>query len=166
MTPPRPTTITTATDAETPVLRVSRLRKGAELPHYRTALAAGLDLSACPEDGASIVLEPGDIRLVACGVALAIPEGYEGQVRARSGLATRHGVTLVNSPGTIDADYRGEVHVPLINHGRAPFVVELGMRIAQLVISPVAGARVVEVAEADELGATDRGAAGFGSTGA
>ena len=100
------------------------------------------------------MLQPGDIRLVPCGFAMALPPGYEAQVRPRSGLASRHGVTLVNSPGTIDADYRGEVMVPLINLGRLPFIVERGMRIAQMLVLPVPPVRLVEVEELDD---TDRG---------
>lgn len=121
-----------------------------------------MDLSACPPDGQAILLEPGDIRLVPCGFAMAIEPGFEAQVRPRSGLATKHGISMPNTPGTIDADYRGEVMVPLINLGRKAFVVEPGMRIAQMVIAPVARARVAEVQSLDD---TIRGAGGFGSTG-
>jgi dUTP pyrophosphatase len=125
-----------------------------------TAQAAGFDLAAAV--AGPVVLRPGDIQLVPCGFAMALPPGYEAQVRPRSGLASRHGVTLVNSPGTIDADYRGEVQVPLINLGRADFTVERGMRVAQMVVLPVPRAELVEVTELDE---TDRGAGGFGHTG-
>jgi dUTP pyrophosphatase len=125
-----------------------------------TAQAAGFDLPAAVAE--PVVLRPGDIRLVPCGFAMALPPGYEAQVRPRSGLASRHGVTLVNTPGTIDADYRGEVHVPLINLGRADFVVERGMRVAQMVVLPVPPVRLMEV---DDLDATERGAGGFGHTG-
>ncbi|MEM6562354.1 MAG: dUTP diphosphatase [Planctomycetota bacterium] len=135
-----------------------RLRDDVVLPRRMTSGAAGMDLCAA-EDAA---LDPMDIALVPCGFALAIPVGFEGQVRARSGLSSRHGITPVNSPGTIDADYRGEVMVPLINLGREPFTIAPGDRIAQLVIAPVAEAEVVEVAELPETG---RGAGGFGSTG-
>lgn len=138
------------------------LRPDAVLPAYHSDLAAGLDLSACLGAGESISIEPGEIRLVATGVAVAIAPGFEGQVRPRSGLSTKHGVTVPNAPGTIDADYRGEVKVALINLGRAAFTIEHGMRVAQLVIAPVAHARVVEVEALDE---TSRGAGGFGSTG-
>jgi len=126
-----------------------------------TAHAAGFDLAAAVP--ATLTLAPGDIRLVPCGFHMAVPVGYEAQVRPRSGLAARHGITLVNSPGTIDADYRGEVMVPLINLGREPFDVTRGMRIAQMLILPVPETTLEEV---DELDATDRGAGGFGHTGA
>jgi dUTP pyrophosphatase len=109
-----------------------------------------------------VVIGPGKRALIPTGFAIALPEGYEGQVRPRSGLATEHGVTVLNAPGTIDADYRGEVKVPLINHGERDFVVTRGMRIAQLVVAAVAPAVLVEV---PELGETERGQGGFGSTG-
>ena len=134
--------------------------EGLPLPARMTAQAAGFDLPAAV--AGPVVLRPGDIHLVPCGFAMALPPGYEAQVRPRSGLASRHGVTLVNSPGTIDADYRGEVQVPLINLGRADFTVERGMRVAQMVVLPVPPVSVVEV---DQLDATDRGAGGFGHTG-
>ena len=134
--------------------------EGLPLPARMTAQAAGFDLPAAV--AGPVVLRPGDIALVPCGFAMALPAGYEAQVRPRSGLASRHGVTLVNSPGTIDADYRGEVQVPLINLGRADFTVERGMRVAQMLVLPVPPVSVVEV---DELDATDRGAGGFGHTG-
>lgn len=121
-----------------------------------------MDLSAWPEHGADVVIPPGEARMIPTGWAVAIPDGFEGQVRPRSGLASRHGVTVVNAPGTIDSDYRGEVIVALINHGTREFRVEPGTRIAQLVIAPVARARVIESAA---LPATDRGGGGFGSTG-
>ena len=143
-------------------VRIKRLPhgQGVPLPTRMTEHAAGFDLSAAV--GAPLTLAPGDIKVIPCGFAMAIPPGYEAQVRPRSGLASRHGVTLVNSPGTIDADYRGEVMVPLINHGRNPFVVEPAMRIAQLLILPVPP---VQIIEADELDDTARGAGGFGHTG-
>ena len=141
-------------------LRFRRLRPGAQVPAYQTCHAAGLDLHACIE--APVTLAPGDIAMVPCGFAMAIPHGYEGSVRPRSGLATKHGISMPNAPGTVDSDYRGEMMVPLINLGRAPFTVEHGMRIAQMVIAPVARASVREV---DELDGTARGAGGFGSTG-
>lgn len=109
-----------------------------------------------------MTLAPGDIALVPCGFAMAIPHGFEGSVRPRSGLATKHGISMPNAPGTVDSDYRGEMMVPLVNLGRAAFTVEHGMRIAQMVIAPVARATVLEVAELD---GTARGAGGFGSTG-
>ncbi|MEM9883805.1 MAG: dUTP diphosphatase [Planctomycetota bacterium] len=130
------------------------------LPAYQSAHAAGMDLHACLDTPRTIA--PGSIETVPCGFALAVPVGYEAQVRPRSGLASRHGVTLPNSPGTIDADYRGEVKVPLINLGPEPFVVEPGMRIAQLLIKPVPRTEWVEV---DELPDTARGGGGFGHTG-
>lgn len=130
------------------------------LPGYMSEGAAGLDLAAALD--APIILEPGARAVVPTGFAVEIPPGYEGQVRPRSGLAARHGVTLLNAPGTIDADYRGEVKVILINHGREPYTIENGSRIAQLVLAPMTRA---EVAEALALSATDRGAGGFGSTG-
>ena len=143
-----------------PRVAVRRLRAEARLPEYQTAHAAGMDLSACLDAPAE--LAPGEIRLIPCGFAMALPEGFEAQVRPRSGLAARFGVTLANTPGTIDADYRGEVRAPLINLGGEAFVVEPGMRIAQMVIAPVSRAELVEV---EELGETARGAGGFGSTG-
>ncbi len=132
------------------------------LPEYKSALAAGMDLSAAPEDGRPVILSPGDIRVIGCGFRMALDPGFEAQVRPRSGLASKHGVTLPNSPGTIDADYRGEVMVPLINLGGEPFVVEPGMRIAQMVIARVSHAAVTEVHSLED---TTRGAGGFGSTG-
>jgi len=141
---------------------VRRLPHGADLPlpTYSTAESAGMDLVAAI-DG-ELTLAPGERALVPAGIALALPPGYEGQVRPRSGLALRHGVTVVNSPGTIDADYRGEVQVILLNTGTAPFQVARGMRIAQLVVAPVVRAAWTEVMELPESG---RGGAGFGSTG-
>ncbi len=141
-------------------LRIKRLSKLADVPAYHSAHAAGLDLHAAVE--APVTLAPGEIRLIPCGFAMALPEGYEGQLRPRSGLAVRHGISMPNAPGTIDADYRGEVCVPLINLGRTAFVVEPNARIAQLVVAPVARCHVAEV---DVLDDTDRGAGGFGSTG-
>ncbi len=135
---------------------------GLPLPSYQSADAAGLDLVAAVPDAAPLTLLPGARALVPCGIAIALPHGFEGQVRPRSGLAVRHGVTVLNAPGTIDADYRGEVMALLINLGTAPFAVTRGMRIAQLVIAPVARAQIVEAAALD---ATARGAGGFGSTG-
>ena len=132
----------------------------APLPRYQSEGAAGLDLTAALEE--PIAIEPGERRLVPTGLALAIPPGFEGQVRPRSGLALRHGVTVLNAPGTIDADYRGEVKVILINHGEEDFVIRRGDRIGQLVIAPVVQAAWTEVESLDE---TARGAGGFGSTG-
>lgn len=144
-------------------LRIRRLPHAHDLPlpAYETAGAAGLDLRAALPEG-PLRLEPGERLLVPTGLVLELPGGTEGQVRPRSGLALRHGVTLLNTPGTIDADYRGEVKVILINHGQRAFTVEHGDRIAQLVVAAVLRAEIVEVAELSE---TTRGAGGFGSTG-
>lgn len=136
--------------------------EGLPLPVYQTAEAAGLDLMAAVPDSEPMTLAPGQYALVPTGLAIALPPGFEAQVRPRSGLAAKHGITVLNSPGTIDADYRGEIKVILINHGGAPFVIKRGERIAQLVIAPVVQAALVPVAT---LSATDRGAGGFGSTG-
>src|SRR5262245_14754487 len=125
-----------------------------------TAEAAGFDLPAAVSK--SVTLKPGQIRLVPCGFAMAIPRGYEAQVRPRSGLASKFGITMVNAPGTIDSDYRGEVQVPLINLGREAFTIERGMRIAQMLILPVPKVKIVEV---QELDTTKRGHRGFGHTG-
>jgi dUTP pyrophosphatase len=133
---------------------------GLPLPTYASSLAAGLDLLAAVNE--PLVLAPGERIQVPTGIAIALSEGFEAQVRPRSGLAVRHGVTVLNSPGTVDADYRGEIAVILINHGEAAFLVERGMRIAQLVVAPVA---TVCWREAAELPKTDRATAGFGSTG-
>ena len=143
-------------------LKVRRLPHGKDmaLPAYASAASAGLDLLAAIEG--EVELAPGERRLVPSGIALALPDGYEAQVRPRSGLALKHGLTVLNSPGTIDSDYRGEIGVVLINHGTAPFTLSRGMRIAQLVVAPVARA---VLAEADTLPDSARGAGGFGSTG-
>jgi len=130
------------------------------LPEYQTPGAAGMDLRAAIAE--PVTIPPGERRFVQTGLALAIPEGFEGQVRPRSGLALRHGIGIVNSPGTIDADYRGEIGIVLVNHGVEPFVVEPLARIAQLVIAPVARAELVVV---ESLEGTARGAGGYGSTG-
>jgi dUTP pyrophosphatase len=145
-------------------LRIARLPHGADLPlpAYQTAFAAGLDLHAAIPTGAPVVLAPGAHATIPTGITLALPPGTEGQVRPRSGLASRHGVTVLNAPGTIDADYRGEVAVILINHGSALFEITRGMRIAQLVISPISRVAVSEVEHLDDTG---RGTGGFGSTG-
>lgn len=143
-----------------PVLRVKKLREDAVLPRFATRAAAGMDLSACLDE--PLIVAPGAIRSVPTGLAIALPRGHEGQVRPRSGLAAKHGVTVLNAPGTIDADYRGEVKVLLINHGTSPFTLEPGMRIAQLVVAPCTAPSIVE---ADELDDTARGSGGFGSTG-
>ncbi len=135
---------------------------GLPLPAYQTAHAAGLDLLAAVPDAAPVVLEPGRYAMVPTGLAIALPVGFEAQVRPRSGLAAKHGVTVLNAPGTIDADYRGEVAVLLINHGSTAFSIRRGERIAQMVIAPVSQAELVGVVA---LSPTDRGAGGFGSTG-
>jgi dUTP pyrophosphatase len=145
-------------------IRVQRLAHGADLPlpAYQSEFAAGLDLvAAVPADG-PVTIASGARAMIPTGIALAIPPGFEGQVRPRSGLAARDGVTVLNSPGTIDADYRGEVHVILVNHGDKTFTVERGMRIAQLIIAATMQAMICEVARLDE---TTRGLGGFGSTG-
>ena len=134
---------------------------GLDLPAYQSLGASGLDLWAALPEGSTIVLEPGARDLIPTGLVLALPEGYEAQVRPRSGLALRRGVTVLNAPGTIDGDYRGEVQVILVNHGREPFAITRGTRIAQLVLAPVARLAWSDV----EPGATARGAGGFGSTG-
>ena len=135
---------------------------GLPLPTRQTAGAAGMDLVAALPAGGDIVLAPGQRALVPCGFAMALPQGYEAQVRPRSGLAVKYGVTVLNAPGTVDADYRGEVMVPLINLGQDDFVVRRGDRIAQMVVAPVSAAmfRLEET-----LDDTDRGSKGFGSTG-
>lgn len=141
---------------------LKRLEHAADLPvpAYETTHAAGMDLMACiPAD---IELAPGKRALVPTGFAIALPEGFEAQVRPRSGLAAKHGITVLNAPGTIDADYRGEIGVILINHGDVAFAIQRGMRIAQMVVAPVA--RVAWI-ERDSLDDTGRGAGGFGSTG-
>ena len=133
---------------------------GLPLPTRMTEHAAGFDLAAAVAE--PVTLNPGDIRLIPCGFSMAIPHGYEAQVRPRSGLASKHGITMINAPGTIDSDYRGEVHVPLINLSRQPFQIERGMRIAQMLILPVPAVEIVEVEELDQ---TKRGQRGFGHTG-
>lgn len=135
---------------------------GLPLPDYETPQSAGMDLAAALDEGEELLLAPGARALVPTGIALALPAGFEAQVRPRSGLAVKHGVTVLNSPGTIDADYRGEIKVILINHSPEPFIITRGMRIAQMVIAPVTRARWRLV---DELDETCRGAGGFGSTG-
>lgn len=143
-------------------VQIRILREGATPPAVHSTHAAGLDIAAAPEGGTDIILPPGEIRKIPCGFAMAIPPGYEAQVRPRSGLALKHGITLINSPGTIDADYRGEVLVPLINHGSEPFTVSTGMRIAQMIIAPIPPVTIEVV---DALDSTERGGGGFGSTG-
>ena len=136
--------------------------EGLALPAYETADAAGMDLRAAVPDGEPLTLAPGHRAMVPTGLTIALPAGHEAQVRPRSGLAAKHGVTCLNTPGTIDADYRGEVKVILINHGQDSFVIKRGERIAQMVIAPVTRGELKVVASLDE---TKRGAGGFGSTG-
>ena len=147
-----------------PVVALVRLphSEGLDLPAYETAGAAGMDLRAAVPDNEPLTLAPGARALVPTGLVFELPEGYEAQVRPRSGLAYKHGVTCLNTPGTIDADYRGEVKVLLINHGEEAFEITRGARVAQMVVAPVLQV-VLELK--DEAGETARGAGGFGSTG-
>jgi len=143
---------------------ITRLAHGESvpLPAYKTEGAAGMDIAAAVPEDAPLTIRPGARAAVPTGFQIALPEGYEGQVRPRSGLAREHGVTIANAPGTIDSDYRGEVTVVLVNLGERPFVVRRGMRIAQLVVARVT---IVDLIESDALDATERGDGGFGSTG-
>lgn len=141
-------------------IMVKRVRNGARVPRYMTPQAAGMDLFACPEN--PITLNPGEWSAVPTGISVAIPPGWELQIRPRSGLALKYGVTLLNSPGTVDADYRGEIHVILINLGKRPFTVKPHMRIAQAVLSPAVRGTLEEV---EELPPSSRGEGGFGHTG-
>jgi dUTP diphosphatase len=145
-------------------MQITRLPHGADLPlpQYQSAQAAGLDLFAAVPADAPIVIAPGARALIPTGVAVALPPGYEGQVRPRSGLAVRHGVTVLNTPGTVDADYRGELQIALVNLGTEPFIVQRGMRIAQMIVAPVERVVLVEV---ESLNTTKRATGGFGSTG-
>lgn len=147
-----------------PILNLKRLShgEGIDLPAYETRGAAGMDLRAAVAENAPTTLAPGKRALIPTGFIFEIPEGFEAQIRPRSGLAFKNGITCLNTPGTIDSDYRGEVKVLLINLGEEDFVIERGMRIAQIVIAPVTQARVAEVSETSD---TARGAGGFGSTG-
>ncbi len=147
-----------------PTLNIIRLANGQDLdlPAYESKGAAGMDLRAAVDADAPTILQPGKRALVPTGFVFEIPEGFEGQVRPRSGLAFKHGLTCLNTPGTIDSDYRGEVKVLLINLGEEPFEITRGMRIAQMVIAPAIQAQIFEITEAS---ATARGAGGFGSTG-
>lgn len=145
-------------------LRIMRLPHAADLPlpAYQSAYAAGLDLMAAVPVDAPVTLAPGERSLIPTGIAVEIPIGSEGQIRPRSGLAVHHGVTVLNAPGTIDADYRGELQIILVNFGRDPFVIQRGMRIAQLVIAPIQHVKLVECTSLDT---TARKSGGFGSTG-
>ncbi|HHW91189.1 MAG TPA: dUTP diphosphatase, partial [Firmicutes bacterium] len=147
---------------DTITVKVRRLptAEGLPLPRYMTEGAAGMDLVAAVEQ--DVVLRPGERKLIPTGIQVALPAGYEGQVRPRSGLAVKYGVSLLNTPGTIDADYRGEIKVLMINFGQEPFVVRRGDRIAQLVLSPVVRGNLVVETQLDE---TTRGGGGFGHTG-
>lgn len=136
--------------------------EGLEAPQQATSGAAGLDLRAAVPENEPMIIEPGEFSMVPAGLSIALPDGYEAQVRPRSGLAAKFGVTVLNSPGTVDADYRGELKVILINHGKAPFTINRGDRIAQMVIAPV---EKVVMIKTESLSSTDRGAGGFGSTG-
>ncbi|GAB6074404.1 dUTP diphosphatase [Nautilia lithotrophica] len=139
-------------------LKIKKLSDKAQIPAYQTKEAAGFDLHSIED----VVINPGERRLIGTGLAFEIEFGYEVQIRPRSGLAFKHGITVLNTPGTIDSDYRGEIKVLLINHGSEPFEIKEGERIAQAVIAPVIQAEIIEVGE---LSDTDRGAGGFGSTG-
>ncbi|HEY4059888.1 MAG TPA: dUTP diphosphatase [Kofleriaceae bacterium] len=141
-------------------VQIKKLRSDAVVPRYQTELAAGLDL--CAAIDAPVVLAPGQRALIGTGLAIGLPPGYEAQIRPRSGLALNSGISLVNSPGTIDADYAGPIGIIVINHGHEPFEIASGDRIAQMIIAPVVQAELVEV---DALAETKRGAGGFGSTG-
>lgn len=145
-------------------VKITRLPhgNGLNLPAYQSADAAGVDLLCAAPAEELMVLEPGASTGISTGIAIALPTGFEAQVRPRSGLAAKNQVTVLNAPGTIDSDYRGEIKVLLINHGKVPFEIKRGMRIAQMVIAPVVQAQFVEVETLDE---TERGAGGFGSTG-
>lgn len=145
-------------------VQVKRLPHGAglPLPAYQSEGAAGLDLHAAVPNQVPLIIQPGAWASVPTGIAMALPSGMEGQVRPRSGLAARHGITVLNAPGTIDCDYRGEIQVLLVNLGREPFAVERGTRIAQLIVAPTCR---VQLAEVENLDQTQRGAQGFGSTG-
>ncbi len=145
------------------LLRVYRMRADAVIPRYKTSGAAGMDLAACLD--APLLIAPGGTARVPTGLQIALPPGHEGQVRPRSGLAARHGVTVLNAPGTIDEDYRGEVQVLLVNHGTDVFAIQSGDRIAQLIVAPVSQVEIVVVDEEKALGGTERGPGGFGSTG-
>ncbi|MGC8767138.1 MAG: dUTP diphosphatase [Brevinematia bacterium] len=141
-------------------VKVKVVREGAILPDYKTKFSAGMDLHACLSQ--DVVINPGEIKLIPTGISIELEDGYEAQVRPRSGLALKYGITVLNTPGTIDPDYRGEVMVILINLGKEPFVVTNGMRIAQMVISKFERVNLTVV---EELSITSRGEGGFGSTG-
>jgi dUTP pyrophosphatase len=146
-----------------PTLRVYKMRADAVVPRYKTSGAAGMDLAACLDT--SLTIAPGETARVPTGLQIALPPGHEGQVRPRSGLAARRGVTVLNAPGTIDEDYRGELQVLLVNHGSEAFTIERGDRIAQLIVAPVTQVEIDVVDDEAALGGTRRGEGGFGSTG-
>lgn len=156
------TKIVSPAAAQTLAIRRLPHGKTLPLPAYATPGSSGMDLAAATEEADEIVIPAGGQDIVPTGLALALPQGMEAQIRPRSGLAAKHGVTVLNSPGTIDADYRGEIKVILINHGKADFVIKRGDRIAQMVIQPVTQVELTEVESLDE---TSRGQGGFGSTG-
>lgn len=141
-------------------VKVKILREGVILPDYKTEFSAGMDLHACLTE--DVIINPGEIKLIPTGISIELEDGYEAQIRPRSGLALKHGITVLNTPGTIDPDYRGEIMVILINFGKEPFVITNGMRIAQMVISRF---ERVNLKVVDELSSTSRGDGGFGSTG-
>lgn len=141
-------------------LKVKKVRENAILPEYQTPFSAGLDLCACIEE--DITINPNEIKMIPTGISIELPDGYEAQVRPRSGLASKFGITILNTPGTIDPDYRGEIMVIMINLGKEPFIIKNGMRIAQMIISKF---ERVNIKLVDELTPTLRGNGGFGSTG-
>jgi dUTP pyrophosphatase len=145
-------------------IRIKKLHEEAQIPQFQSEDASGMDLYACLPDG-NVGISPGEARLIPCGIAVQIDQGYEGTIRPRSGLAVKYLVTVLNSPGTLDSDYRGEVKVILINHGNTTFIVADGERIAQLVLQPVPRVSVTVLEEGEELDNTARGEGGFGSTG-
>ncbi len=144
-------------------LKIYRINKTLPLPRYMTEHSSGMDLFASIDT--DVIIQPGGYALIPTGIKIEIPTGYEAQIRPRSGLAYKYGVTLLNSPGTVDSDYRGEIKVIMINHGGEPFKVKKGMRIAQLVITRVVHAEIEEVEMAEELNETNRSEGGFGHTG-
>lgn len=155
--------VTVAYALHLPVVKFKKLRLNARVPQYQTEGAAGMDLHACLAcTNSAITIKPGERALIGSGIAIALPQGYEAQVRPRSGLALKHGITVLNAPGTIDEDYRGEIGATLINHSSEEFTVWDGDRIAQIVVAPVTRAELEEV---QDLPSTARGAGGFGSTG-
>jgi len=144
-------------------LKIYRTNRSIPLPRYMTEGSSGIDLFASIDE--PVRIDPGEYKRIPSGIIISLPEGYEAQIRPRSGLAFREGVTVLNAPGTVDADYRGEIGVLLVNHGKRPFSVHSGMRIAQMIVTPVARADVVEVMHLEELERTDRDCGGFGHTG-